>query len=88
MYDCYLVTEAECLLADGWWQAGAESCDPNPCPYRRVCCINGQCLVLFEEECADAGGNWYREVRTCEVDPCEGAAVEYLDWGTIKAIYN
>jgi len=88
MYDCYLVTEAECTMAEGWWQDGVESCDPNPCPYRRVCCVEFSCLVLFSTECDDAGGMWYSDLRTCEGEPCGNLPVEQTDWGTLKILFE
>ncbi len=84
---CYMETEADCLLAGGVWHSGSD-CENFSCPQWRVCCVDNDCYIMTEDGCIDAGGSWHSGLYECDPNPCGEVPTLPQSWGAIKSVYR
>jgi len=84
---CYMETEADCLLAGGVWHSGSD-CENLSCPQWRVCCIGNDCYIMTEDGCIDVGGSWHSGLYECDPNPCGEVPTLPQSWGAIKSVYR
>jgi len=69
---CQVLTEEECVAAEGGYWAAGEACDPNPCGlWIAACCLppGWECYYMSEEACSEKGGDWFGAGTVCEPNP-------------------
>ena len=69
--NCSLVTETQCLSANGSWEGANTSCSGDPCTEPSgACCFGSECYDITEAICTGAGGTWEGEGSECAPDTC------------------
>jgi hypothetical protein len=89
-YDCYILTEENCLAQGGVFFGDGTVCDPNPCaePPGACCLDDGTCIEVVRVECALQGGEHLGCGVACAPGSCEPTAVERTTWGRIRSTYR
>lgn len=71
---CSLITEAECVAAQGSYLGDGSTCDGDPCAAPTgACCGGDECTVVTATDCQTASGLYLGDGTTCNGDPCSGA---------------
>jgi len=85
---CQVLTETDCLNAEGVFQGVGVSCIPNRCPQPTgACCFtDGVCVEVTEDDCGLQGGSYEGDFSACNPDLCPIILTPYLDLLPIPSV--